>query len=129
MQEALGMGLKRVDFRISGGECKRHPLRKTECLELVKDRIVRKYPNLYTFALEKRKERFYATASTKPEIFQWSLVDPFHNYTFYLYQIFSGSLGRLHILQHGQITFWFSQVTQFFSYTTKITQRVPDAIG
>src|SRR6266478_1884703 len=123
------MGLKRIDFGISGRECQRHPLRQTESLELVKDRVVRKHPSLYAFALKKRKERFYATASTKSEIFQRSLVDPFHNHTFYLCPIFSGLLGRLYILQHGQITFWFSQVTQFFPYTAKGAQRTPDAVS
>jgi hypothetical protein len=82
MQEALGMGLKRVDVRIRRAERQRHPLRQTEGLQLVKHRIVRKHPNLYAFALEKRQERLEATASAQPEIFQRALVDPFLHHTF-----------------------------------------------
>jgi hypothetical protein len=129
MQEALGMGLKRVDFRTSGAERQRHPLRKPECPKLVKHRIVRKHPDLYAFALEKCQKRLEATASTKLEIFQRSLVDPFHNHAFYLYLIVSGPPGRLHILQRSQKAFWLSQTAQFFPDTAKITPRAPDAVG
>jgi hypothetical protein len=120
MQEALGMGLKRVDFRISSAEHQRHPLRQTESPKLVKHRIVRKHSDLYTFALEKCQERLEATASTKPEIFQRSLVDPFNNHTFYLYLIVSSPPGRLHILQRSQRAFWLSQKAQLFPYKAKM---------